>query len=357
MARAGQDCTTGPFVKGADVYDGSGSIGWTTAKSAGIDFAVIKASQGTYDTDSTFAANWAGAKAAGVLRAPYHFLDPTESGVSQAQFFLHIIGALSSTDLPPVLDIECPTSNTEPDSDNCLGIGKSGAASGSAITTVMNDWLTTVKAATGKTPVVYSYGSYFADDNIDTTGLESYPLWIAYPTTSGCFDFPGPWTKAAIWQYDQSGTVAGIGSGVDLDYFLGTMTELQAFAASGVALGDAGHPSADAGHPSGDAGGDASTGSSHPDAGTPHDGGTGTGGHPDSGAGSRSDAGVHDSGMGRGMGGHGLDGGPFPGGDVPLSSSGGCMTAPRDAGSHDGLGAGLLVLGGIVVRRRKTPIA
>jgi lysozyme len=234
---------------GVDVFDGSGTIDWTTAKGAGVDFAIIKASQGTYDDDSQFAANWSGAKAAGVVRGAYHFLDPTESGTAQAQFFLGIVGTLEATDLPPVLDIECPTSNDEPNSDNCLGQSPplSGDATGAAITTIMNDWLTAVKTATGKTPIVYSFGSYFAGDGIDTTGLEDYPLYIAYPTTSDCFEFPDPWTAATFWQYNQNGTIAGIGSGTDLDYFLGTSAQLTAFAASGAAPMDAGLSSSDAG--------------------------------------------------------------------------------------------------------------
>jgi len=258
-AWAGQTCTTGPFVMGVDVYDGSGTIDWSSAAGAGVKFAIIKASQGTYDTDGQFAANWAATKAAGIVRAPYHFLDPTESGTDQATFFLGIVGTLAADDLPPVLDIECPVGNNESDSDNCLGIGSSGDATGAAITTVMNDWLTAVKAATGKTPIVYSFGSYFAGDNIDTTGLQDYPLYIAYPTTSGCFEFPAPWTAATFWQYDQSGTIAGIGSGVDLDYFLGDAAALTAFAMSGTAPPSDAGAGGDSGD-TGDAGDDAGTG-------------------------------------------------------------------------------------------------
>jgi lysozyme len=240
-ASAGQTCTSGPFVMGVDVYHGDGTIDWAQVAGAGVKFAIIKASQGTYDTDGNFAANWSGAKAAGLVRAPYHFLDPTQSGAAQATYFLGVVGALTAEDLPPVLDIECPTSNDEPDSDNCLGTGSSGDATGAAITTVMNDWLTAVKAATGKTPVVYSYNSYFSDDGVDTTGLASFPLYIADPTTNGCFDFPAPWGAATFWQYSDTGTVAGIGSGsVDLDYFLGTAADLTAFAANGAAPSDAG---------------------------------------------------------------------------------------------------------------------
>jgi len=247
-ASAGQTCTSGPFVDGVDVADGQGPINWVSAAGAGIKFAYIKASQGTYDTDTEFASSWSGTKAAGVLRGAYHFLDPTISGVDQATFYLGIVGTLGSGDLPPMLDIECPSGNNEPNSDNCLGIGSSGDATGAAITTVMNDWLTTVKAKTGRTPIVYSFGSYFADDAIDTTGLQDYPLYIAYPTTTDCFDFPAPWTAAVLWQWSWTGTVAGITGQVDLDRFLGTSADLTAFIGGSTGFLDAG-ASMDAGTP------------------------------------------------------------------------------------------------------------
>lgn len=230
-ARAGQDCTTGPFMAGIDVSGGQGAITWSSVAGAGVKFAYMKASQGTYDHDSGFNANWSGSKAAGVIRGAYHFLDPTESGVTQANYFLSIMGTLEPGDLPPMLDAECPTSNNA--TDDCLGTGASGAASGAAITQVMNDWLTTVKAATGRTPVIYSYGSWFTDVNVVTTGMQAYPLWIADYSGTTCFNIPSPWTSAAMWQYGDTGTVAGISGQVDTDHFLGTAAQLAAFTSAG----------------------------------------------------------------------------------------------------------------------------
>ena len=70
-AAPGQDETTGTtsealqqcaknVVEGIDIYDGNGTINWKSVKAAGVDFAMIKATQGTYNTQSTFAANWSG---------------------------------------------------------------------------------------------------------------------------------------------------------------------------------------------------------------------------------------------------------------------------------------------------------
>ena len=210
----------------------------------------MKATQGNYYTDPDFAASWAAMKAAGVVRGAYHFLDPTVDGATQANFYLQVIGTLGATDLPAVLDMECPTSNDEPDSDGCLYTGYSGDATGAQITQAINDWITTIVAATGRKPLLYTYPDWLSDLGVDTTGFDSYPLWIADYDPGTCFDVPSPWTLATIWQYSDSGNIAGLPDPVDQDYFLGSLAQLTAFtgaktdAGSGTSHGDAGTPAA-----------------------------------------------------------------------------------------------------------------
>ncbi len=237
-AEALEQCAS-QSVEGIDVFDGQGAIDWSAVAGGGIAFAMIKATQGTYDTQASFAANWPAAREVGVRRGAYHFFDPTDDGAAQAQRFLAAMGPLAPGDLPPMLDIECP----DGDSD-CLGTGASGSAPAAAIAQRMWDWIHAVEAATGTTPVLYTFASYFASNGIDTAGLGAYPLFLAQPSrTSGasaaCFSVPAPWTAATMWQYSWSGRVPGIGGPVDLDRFLGSPADLQAL---GVARpgGDAG---------------------------------------------------------------------------------------------------------------------
>jgi lysozyme len=231
LSEAIQQCA-GSTVEGIDIYDGTGSVTWSSVKAAGIDFAIIKATQGTYNSQSTFPSYWSGAKGAGLVRSAYHFFDPTEDGVAQAQHFLSVVGSLAADDLPPMLDIECPDG-----SSNCLGTGASGATPAATIHQRMWDWINTVAKATGKAPLIYSYGSYFSSNGIDTTGLAVYPLNIADVTTASCFNVPSPWQKAAIWQYSWTGSVSGISAQVDRDRFLGNLSDLQAFARGGAPAG------------------------------------------------------------------------------------------------------------------------
>lgn len=266
-----QQCET-QVVEGVDVYDGSGTIDWTKVKAAGVDFAIMKATQGTYNTQKTFPANWSGAKAAGVYRSAYHFFDPTEDGAAQAQHFLSVVGTIGPGDLPPMLDVECPDGDP-----NCLGTGAAGTAAASDIRTRMLAWLTAVEQATGKKPIIYTFGSYFSSNGVDTTGLDAYPLYIADIVSGTCFNVPAPWKSAVIWQYSWTGTVSGIPVQVDRDRFIGTLAQLGAFAGETTGGGDAGG-GPDSGK-TGDGGATVDSGSGGSSGG---DGGSGV--HPDGGA-------------------------------------------------------------------------
>ena len=73
---------------GIDVSHWQGSINWTSVKNAGVDFAYIKATEGTAYKDPQFNTNYPAAYHAGVIRGAYHFARPgSSSGAAQAEFF------------------------------------------------------------------------------------------------------------------------------------------------------------------------------------------------------------------------------------------------------------------------------
>jgi len=220
-------------VEGIDVFDGQGAIDWAAVRDAGIAFAFIKATQGTYDTQSTFAGNWRASAAAGVLRGAYHFFDPTEDGAAQAAHFLSVVGSPAAGDLPPVLDVECP--DGDPD---CLGTGSAGMAAADDIRARLQAFLEATAQGLGRAPVLYTFPSYFADNGVDTAGLGEYPLYLAsIPADDDagvpCFAVPGPWSSAEFWQYSFEGAVPGVAGAVDRDRFLGSIAALEALGGAG----------------------------------------------------------------------------------------------------------------------------
>jgi lysozyme len=237
-------------LEGIDVYDGQGAIDWPLVRDAGVTFAWIKATQGTYDVQSRFADDWEGARRAGLLRGAYHFFDPTEDGAAQAAAFLAVsglAGAPAEGDLPPMLDLECPDGDPA-----CLGTGQASGAGDlppADIRLRVDAFLREVEVASSRRPIVYTFASYFASRGVDPAGLDRYPLFLAQPQpesgASSCLDVPAPWRRAAFWQYSWTGRVPGIAGAVDRDRFLGSASALAALAAPEVTraadrAGDAG---------------------------------------------------------------------------------------------------------------------
>jgi lysozyme len=218
-------------VEGVDVSDTQGPVTWSSVKSSGRAFAFVKATQGTYNTNVTFAANWANIQTAGLLRSPYHFFDATIDGIAQANYFLATInnaGGLQPGDLPPMLDLQCPTSSNQTMTElNCEYTGDSGWVDTSTLSQRVFDWLNTVEAATGRKPIIYSYSSWFADVGFTDANLANYPLYIA--TYGSCASVPPPWITTTFWQYSAAGSVPGISGDADLDRFVGSQSALQVF--------------------------------------------------------------------------------------------------------------------------------
>ena len=75
-------------VHGVDVSHHQGPIDWRAVAGDGVAFAYVKASQGSRNQDPLFAANWQGARAAGLAVGAYHYFTFCRSGSAQAANFL-----------------------------------------------------------------------------------------------------------------------------------------------------------------------------------------------------------------------------------------------------------------------------
>jgi lysozyme len=202
-------CATGSTLRGVDVSSYQGSVDWSAAKASGISFAFAKATEGETLVDSTFAANWAGMKAAGVVRGGYHFFHPDESATAQASFVLSTVGSLEAGDLPIVLDFET----------------LDGVSEASAVADAVT-FLQTVTQATGKTAILYMSAEFLSGSY---ASLAPYPLWVANYGVS-CPGLPSGWSSWTFWQDGDSGSVSGISGGTDVDEFNGSLSALTAFA-------------------------------------------------------------------------------------------------------------------------------
>ncbi|MGI5216132.1 GH25 family lysozyme [Plantactinospora sp. CA-290183] len=202
---------------GIDVSHYQGAINWTSVRNAGIQWAYIKATEGTTFKDSRFNTNYPAAHAAGVIRGAYHFARPAAStGAAQANYFASSGGAWSADNLtlPGALDLEA----------GCHGLSQAGMVAW------IRDFLNTYRARTGRHAVIYTTTSWWTTCTGNYSGFASTsPLWIArWASAPGAL--PAGWGTYTMWQYTDSGSVPGIAGAVDRDWFNGARDRLLALA-------------------------------------------------------------------------------------------------------------------------------
>ena len=207
------------YVPGIDISRWQGTINWPAVCAAGKRFAFIKSTEGSAWVDPFFAANWKGAKDAGLLRGAYHFFRPLQDAKKQAELFLKTV-RLEPGDFDPVLDLEV--------TDNLRA---------ATIIQRVEIFVTEVEKQTGLKVIIYSGVSFLNDSFTIPAGgpplwAKDHILWIAnyLPDTATQPIMPRGWEKWHFWQHSESGKVSGINGNVDLNWFNGSLEELQALA-------------------------------------------------------------------------------------------------------------------------------
>lgn len=211
-------------VRGPDVSSYQGHPDWGKVRAAGFRFAACKATEGLTYNDPTFAHNWSGIGAAGLVRIAYHFAhaDVGRSPVAEADHFLNVVhdhGGLRAGDVP-ALDIEA------------------GGLSGARLDDWIDKFCARVEAHAGRAGVIYSGAWYLGAKGAELAGprARGWRLWTsAYgpkPTVYAGF------TSWLFWQFTdgvygpQPHSVPGIGR-CDVSVFDGTVDQLLAFAHDG----------------------------------------------------------------------------------------------------------------------------
>ncbi len=210
----------GPRALGIDVAAYQHTIDWPTVKKrAGLSFCIARATRGTH-RDVSFARNWPGLKQIGMIRAAYHFFQPLQDPVAQADLFLSQIGGqLGPGDLPPCLDVEA---HAVPDDQMAPLIQK---------------WVDRVKSQTGMDPIIYTAPYIWAAMG-KPKGFSLNSLWVAHWRVAKP-KIPNGWEDWMFWQYSVPGqpkTVPGIPVQiVDHDMFQSTERDLRLYAGLQVA--------------------------------------------------------------------------------------------------------------------------
>jgi lysozyme len=196
--------TDSRLLAGIDVSHYQGKVDWSKALSENIHFVYLKATDGITYTDPRFHDNQDSLIKRKLLHGAYHFFEPNDDGVKQAENFLSQI-KIHKNMLRPVLDIEITQ-----------GVDKK------LIKKRVKEWLETVTLKLGCQPIIYSYSSFYKN-NLGSDFLE-YSVWIANYTKKP--NPPEGITQFIMWQHTQKGDVAGIDTMVDRNWFFGNNCKL-----------------------------------------------------------------------------------------------------------------------------------
>ena len=197
-------------VRGVDVSVYQGEIDWNKLMDQSLDFAFIKATEGTIFVDEAYISNRQSVEKLknNYAFGFYHFFSFQSSGYDQADNFINTVGELNGY-LPPVVDIELygKLKWEKPNKDNVI--------------TNLSMLLEKLEMHYGVKPIIYTtsitYKTYI-EENFD-----DYPLWIR-----NVFSKPknNNWT---FWQFTDKGKLFGYNGEekfIDLNVFNGSINEL-----------------------------------------------------------------------------------------------------------------------------------
>lgn len=197
-------------VQGVDVSSYQGDIDWQTLARENIDFAWIKATEGSSYRDPRFAANWAGAHRTDLLVGAYHFLSLDSSSEDQAANIESTVPRRTG-DLPIAVDVEC------------YGRYCGAPPSRSAVRKTLDPLLVELKQHYGRPPVLYAtrdwYQRYLAGAYPDD------PIWFRSVLTPPALAGSQNWT---LWQWSPRERLSGTaGEYIDRDAFRGGLPALK----------------------------------------------------------------------------------------------------------------------------------
>lgn len=204
-------------IRGIDIssYQEDDRIDFEKVKESGIDFVIVKATEGVTYKNPYFGRDVHAAHEADLPVGAYMFFHPEQDGVAQANEFHRLVDGHTAVKFA-VIDIE-----EHPETQDRAHVHER-----------LHEVRTVLRQHGYKT-VTYSYG-WFLDSIVpdDCKFCASDPLWLAAYQGS-LPDEPKPWHDITIWQYSQTGHVPGISGAVDLDVFEGSKAEFEDFLTHG----------------------------------------------------------------------------------------------------------------------------
>ena len=216
--------STGERIRGLDLshWNADENIDFPALKANGIDFVILKVTEGTGFVDETFKSKYEAALAAGLIVMPYHFFRGNFGGAAQATHCidtLRELGFLDAIEYKTIIWADVETSD---------GVSQSTRRNR------LLAFLQTIESS-GYQGGVYSSPYYWNMLIGSVSWINDYWQWDAHWSNVSYPTLPIGWTKekCIVWQngihptHWWVETVIGALGYVDHNYFFGTIERLK----------------------------------------------------------------------------------------------------------------------------------
>lgn len=204
-------------IQGLDIARYQGLIDFNKAREGGTHFVYMKSTEGRDYLDPNFRTNWAHARQAGMARGAYHFMTWCSLAADQAAWFARNVPNDPDA-LPPVLDLEWNNHSSCKNKHNRADILEK-----------VRVMLAEMEAHTGKVPVIYT-DINFHRDVLEGEHFDN-PFWLRSTAAEPHHKYRN--RQWMIWQWTQTGTMAGVRTEVDRNAFYGGREEWTQFLLTG----------------------------------------------------------------------------------------------------------------------------
>lgn len=201
-------------VRGVDVSAYQGEIDWQTLASQNVEFAFIKATEGSGFTDKRFAYNHSEALKTNLRVGAYHFFSFESGGATQAENFIKTVPKTENM-LPPVVDVEFYGNFSAKNADR--------AAIASELTIMIN----ALYEHYGMHPIIYTAEEEYA--LFIEGGYENNPIWIRGVYSEPQISDGREWT---FWQFTNRAKLEGYDGEerfIDMNVFNGSLEDFKDF--------------------------------------------------------------------------------------------------------------------------------
>ena len=198
-------------VHGVDVSHYQGTIDWDVL-SQDLDFAFIKATEGSTHVDDRFQDNWQAAEKTHLYLGAYHFFSFDSEGHRQAASYIDTVGSLNGK-LAPVVDVEY------------YGDKRSNPPGRSEVIENLRSMLDTLEQHYEVKPIIYT--TYTVYNDYIKGEFEDYPLWVRSVYCPPSVLFGNKWS---FWQYMDTAMLDGYAGDqkyIDVNVFKGTKQDLE----------------------------------------------------------------------------------------------------------------------------------